>query len=424
MYKDGEIVPNPNKLLNCYRCKCKGSSIICGLIDCQFRFDCQSRYRLGECCPNYDHCDTPSTSTEQSVFENQTTTYPTSITPSALTTSSSPKPTTLKANSTALLTDLISPEEMNTTHKQTDGNSIVAESSSNSLNDQEQSTTTLDTISSILLSTSDEQSYSSTVSPIRTVSSTLTSASNRETTLDSNELNFDNQPIERDDRPISESAGALNTHTNSELNRVSASPNKVIESNSLDKADVKLFNQSVTSSSSNDDDELSSNIGFQTKFTQSPSNDITPLNSNQVDQIDKRIDDLKVYEDKNKNEILDESSFQPTTLADFIKSNSQQLTTVDSLSDTSVPSSTTIPNITDTTILAPNTSSIVNFTTQSPVLKDDELGKQDLNKKNEDFDEFAKNDSSFDKGKSNNKILSIEFNKLVNRFLTFTIFLI
>nr|XP_027193582.1 uncharacterized protein LOC113788313 [Dermatophagoides pteronyssinus] len=53
-YKDGERIHNAES--PCYSCYCQGSSITCSLADCQFRFDCEPEYVLGECCPRYDHC--------------------------------------------------------------------------------------------------------------------------------------------------------------------------------------------------------------------------------------------------------------------------------------------------------------------------------------------------------------------------------
>ncbi|KAF7494395.1 hypothetical protein SSS_00876 [Sarcoptes scabiei] len=54
-YKDGDRIYNAES--PCYSCYCQGSSITCSLADCQFRFDCEPEYVIGECCPRYDHCE-------------------------------------------------------------------------------------------------------------------------------------------------------------------------------------------------------------------------------------------------------------------------------------------------------------------------------------------------------------------------------
>lgn len=53
-FNDGDRIPNAES--PCYTCFCQGSSITCGLADCQFRYDCEPEYVPEECCPRYDHC--------------------------------------------------------------------------------------------------------------------------------------------------------------------------------------------------------------------------------------------------------------------------------------------------------------------------------------------------------------------------------
>lgn len=388
MYKDGETVPinisnSPNRLLNCYRCKCKGSSIICGLMDCQFRFDCQSRFKTGECCPNYDHCD---------------------------------------QQSTTLLTTIASTQQPidNQTISQTP--SIKIEETSNSSSDQ---ATTLNKEDSVIESSSsnfsiNEQVISITLETISSISNDLSMSTNTPTESES-----------KHHQPISDEINKLNsdkeTSNNDRMNSSLSSNELMITNNSFD--DVKLSIQNATSSS-NDVDEIVSNVNLQNKFTKSPSitsaNDVTPFITNQVDQIDKRVDDFiiddrivddKLINDKNRNEIVDNfasipsSTDQPNTKIN--DSINQPLTTLQSILDSLIPNSTTIPTIkTDTTILAPNTNSIINLTTQSPLIDD-----ESSTKKQQDIDESNRN-STIVKGKKSKK-MKIFFNHLVSYLKSF-----
>lgn len=57
-YEEDERIPDADFL--CYTCYCHSSSIYCSAPDCEYRFDCEPEYLLGECCPRYDHCATQS----------------------------------------------------------------------------------------------------------------------------------------------------------------------------------------------------------------------------------------------------------------------------------------------------------------------------------------------------------------------------
>ena len=392
MYKDGEVVPNPNKLLKCYRCRCRGSSIICGLMDCQLRFDCQSRYEEGECCPSYEHCDTSpaSTSTTQlAPFDNRTVDTSSIISTSDIFST----PTPLRVSS--LLIGLFSPDQTRLPESST------AASSSSSIfslvNNEQQATTTTQYPPVAMPSSSDP----STISPDQEFESNKIvsdSQTENEPNTDSNELN-----------KISSLSGRPITSL-SDTNR-----NEISQ---LAKNDVKSSNQTATSSISEtvDDEEPVSDISSN-RITPSIAsvNEGPPLNSNQVVQIERRVDGLadsrgeaaKAEEKANddpKDEILDELLVQPTTLTSLGEASSlfQPLTTSASLLDIdSIPSSTTVPNITDTTILAPNTSSTANFITQSPIINSiiSEPSEETVSVSNrKDAEESAKNETESKKG--------------------------
>ncbi|KAI1292297.1 hypothetical protein HDE_07109 [Halotydeus destructor] len=101
LYIDGERIPNAES--PCYSCYCKGSSILCALADCKFRFDCEPEYVAGECCPRYDHCPPePSTTTvASSTLMSLFTTLPPRPTQSLVNlTTSPPLPITTVVSST------------------------------------------------------------------------------------------------------------------------------------------------------------------------------------------------------------------------------------------------------------------------------------------------------------------------------------
>ena len=400
LYKDGETVPNPNKLLKCYRCRCRGSSIICGLMDCQLRFDCQSRYEEGECCPSYEHCDTSpalTSTTLQATFDNRTV-----DTSSIISTSDTfSTPTPLRVSS--LLIGLFSPDQTRLPESST---AVSSPSSIFSLvNNEQQATTTTQYPPVAMPSSSDP----STISP--------------DQEFESNKIISDSQP---ENEP--------NTDSN-ELNKISSMPDRPItrsqmsetnrnEINQLQTNDFKSSNQTATSTRQTvDDEELVSDISSN-RITPSIAsvNEVAPLDSNHVDQIERRDDgltDLKSEaakvetNDDRKDEILDESLPAATTLPSLSEVSSfQPLTTSQSLLDSidSIPSSTSVPNITDTTILAPNTSSTANFITQSPIMSNSIISKssEEIVKGASDrkeAEESARNETSGESKKGKNYMM-------------------
>lgn len=405
MYKDGEVVPNPNKLLKCYRCRCRGSSIICGLMDCQLRFDCPSRYEEGECCPSYEHCDTlpPVSTTLQPTFVNQTA-GTSSISISDFFSTARP-PTTLRVSS--LLIDLFSPDP--TRPPPENATPISSSSSGFSLANNEPPATTAATTQYPLAAIPSSSSDPSTVSP-------------NQDSLESNKIILDSSPENESNsvsNELSKISGSLSerpiTKSLPETNR-----NEINQLAKNEINDLKVSNQTATSSSATretvDDEEMVSNISSN-RITPSfaSANEVAPLHPNQVDQIERRVDgftepkselakeDERVNDDR-KDEILGESFIPPTTLPSLVGANSlfQPLTTSQSLLDNvdSVPSSTSVPNITDTTILAPNTSSNANFITQSPIINE---SREETAKGVLDAEEFAKNETSDELKKGNSE---------------------
>lgn len=407
LYKDGETVPNPNKLLKCYRCRCRGSSIICGLMDCQLRFDCPSRYEEGECCPSYEHCDTsptPSSTTQQAPFDNRTADS-SSISNSDIF-SSTTRPTTVRVSS--LLIDLFSPHQT----------------------EQPENSTPISSLSSVfsLVSNNELQAITSATTQNPTVaipsSSDPATISPVQDSFESNKIISDSQPENEPNSDSNELSKISSSLADQRLITKNLSETNRNEINQLQKNELKSSNQTSSSVTREtiDEEELVSDISSN-RITESiaSANEVAPLNTHEVDQIERRADGLtdsksepakgEKPDDDRKDEILDESFIQPTTLSSQSGASSlfQPLTTSASLLDNidSVPSSTMVPNITDTTILAPNISSTANFITQSPIVNSiinepgEEIEKSVSDRK--DADASAKNETSDDSKKGKNR---------------------
>lgn len=86
--KDGRIYGNGQKIEDsnnpCEICYCQGGEIVCAVIDCYWRSDCQPRYIENRCCPLYDHC-APSGHVGP-FLRRTTTTAPTTTTAATTTT--------------------------------------------------------------------------------------------------------------------------------------------------------------------------------------------------------------------------------------------------------------------------------------------------------------------------------------------------
>ncbi|KAK8740813.1 hypothetical protein OTU49_002700, partial [Cherax quadricarinatus] len=54
VYLTGERVEDPSN--PCETCYCSGGEIVCSVIPCVWRDDCEGRHTAGVCCPSYDHC--------------------------------------------------------------------------------------------------------------------------------------------------------------------------------------------------------------------------------------------------------------------------------------------------------------------------------------------------------------------------------
>ena len=250
-------------------------------------------------------------------------------------------------------------------------------------------------------------------------SSDQSTISPNQVSLESNKIILDSQPENEPNNvsnELSKISGSLSdrpiTKSQPESNRNEINQLAKNEINDL-KASNQAPNQTASSTSETvEDEEIVSDISSN-RITPSIAsvNEVAPLNSNQVDQLERRADgvnepknepvkeDERVNEDR-KDEILGESLIAATTLPSLVGANSlfQPLTTSQSLPDSvdAVPSSTSVPNITDTTILAP--SSTANFITQSPIAN--EL-REDAAKGALDSEELAKNETSDELKKGN-----------------------
>lgn len=364
-------------------------------MDCQYRSDCKAIFEEGECCPNYDHCDKALTSTQTSfISENQTvdTSTTTSDMSTAFTTTFSPS--TLKGNT---LIDLSPIDQA----KQTDNENSTPHPSLTLLEDSINSKQPVLPISVDAANFNSTNEQSTSEPSIQIVNSTESVSSTISSLISS----------------IKQISLETDNDSNNELNKVLT--DKQITANSVELNDVKL-NENVTSSAKEenigeiDDKAVSNNNLIKASSASSIAlNEVTP-SLNQV-EIDRRNDEIlmdKKLIDK-KNEIL-ETDFSTALLTTL---NSIKL---DEKEDEKVQSSTTVPNITDTTLLAPITSSIVNFITQSPLvnivandqsnklkneLKNDKKDKEIVvEKRNEDMNELIKNDSVSDVNNKGNFI--------------------
>lgn len=368
-------MPNPNKLLNCYRCKCRGSSIICGLIDCQYRSDCEPQYREGDCCPIYDHCDKPLTTTTQQLLTKRTQIFDV-VTSTSIPDLNNLKTTILKSSSMYI------PDKANKTknfNSHSSINSIPFENSITSLqpisivnNENQQQVTTLSsllmnsTVNTLLSTTiiSPNESYDSSDNKLNKVKSMLGDKQIANNLVESNDIKVIN-------------------NVTSSVNE----SNKLVSNNNLIKITQSSPEISITSN----------------KIENKPFNQIEIDRRNEIEKInDENLIDKKL--DNNKNEILDENEnyLSPSTILPLTeKTNIIDNSKIDDIDkenneDYKIQSSTTLPNITDTTILAPNTNSIINFITQSPINESKDLISD---KKIDDLDELIRNDSIVDTNK-------------------------
>lgn len=53
-YSNGEKLVDPEN--PCQVCYCQGGEIVCNKIACYITNDCEPRYVVGSCCPEYDNC--------------------------------------------------------------------------------------------------------------------------------------------------------------------------------------------------------------------------------------------------------------------------------------------------------------------------------------------------------------------------------
>lgn len=51
---EGETVEDPSS--PCEACRCVGGEVVCEVIRCPWRSDCEGVHSPGVCCPSYDHC--------------------------------------------------------------------------------------------------------------------------------------------------------------------------------------------------------------------------------------------------------------------------------------------------------------------------------------------------------------------------------